>query len=66
MKITKNKNGTFDLKEVSMGKLMAIVNAINHTSEPVSIVAQDVRDIIANNPDYQNVLADPMGLKSGN
>ncbi len=44
MKITKNKNGTFNLSEVSEGKLMAIVNAIDKHS--ISVVQADVRTII--------------------
>lgn len=51
MKVTKNKNGTFDLTEVSAGKLIAIVNAINDlqkTNFSITPVQKDVRDILHN------------------
>lgn len=61
MNIKKNKKGTYDLTGVSLGKLMAIVSAIDSlgtSSSPVAFrpatpVQQDVRDIIKNNPDYR-------------
>lgn len=48
MKITKNKNGTFNLTEVSEGKLLAIVHAIDklHEKHSISAVQADVRSII--------------------
>lgn len=54
MTIKKNKNGTYDITEVSLGKLMAVVNAIDdlQTMQNISAVQTDVRDIIKNNPDY--------------
>lgn len=59
MNIKRNKKGTFDLTGVSLGKLMAIVNSVerlqNNDMGP-TVVQQDVRDIIKNNPDYQKAL----------
>lgn len=55
MIIKKNKKGTFDITGVSLGKLMAIVNAIdrleNNDMGPTTVQC-DVRGIIKNNPDY--------------
>lgn len=55
MNIKKNKNGTFDITDVSLGKLMAIVNAVNTLQEDHAITAvqADVRSIIENNSDYK-------------
>ena len=54
MIIKKNKKGTFDLTEVSLGKLMAIVSAIDklETKGNLTSVQDDVRNLIKNNPDY--------------
>jgi hypothetical protein len=52
MKITKKKDDTFDLTGVTAGKLLAIVNAIDKQVIPTS-VANDVRNIIVNNPDFK-------------
>lgn len=60
MNIKKSKKGTYDITGVSLGKLIAIVNAIDSLGasssptafRPATAVQQDVRDIIKNNPDY--------------
>lgn len=54
MNIKKNTEGTYDLTNVSLGKLMAIVNAINrlHVNNSITVVQDDVRNIINNNPEY--------------
>lgn len=55
MTIKKNKKGTYDITGMSLGKLMAIENAINRLQDNdmgPSSVQVDVRDIIKNNPDY--------------
>lgn len=51
MVIKKNKQGTFDITGVSLGKLMAIVNAIDKVGVPTA-VQSDVRATIFHNPDY--------------
>jgi hypothetical protein len=51
MVIKKNKQGTFDITGVSLGKLMAIVNAIDKVGTPTA-VQSDVRAAIFHNPDY--------------
>lgn len=54
MKIKQNENGTFDLTEVSLGKMMAIFNAIDLLDRvgKITAVQADVRDLIGNNPEY--------------
>lgn len=59
MIIKKNKKGTFDLTEVSLGKLMAIVSAIEKLEKnnlSTTSVQDDVKDLISNNPQYQDAL----------
>ena len=59
MKIKKNKKGTFDITEVSLGKLMAIVSAIEKlekNSLSTTSVQDDVKNIINNNSEYQKAL----------
>ena len=53
MKITRNKNGTFNLGEVSLGKLMAIVNSIDKCPGQLTTLQIEVRDLIRNNYDYK-------------
>jgi len=57
MRIKKNKNGTYTLEEVSLGKLQAMVRGIDdleelHERHHISILLDDVRGAIKNNPDY--------------
>lgn len=59
MIIKKNKKGTFDITEVSLGKLMAIVSAIEKlekNSLSTTSVQDDVKSIINNNSEYQKAL----------
>ncbi len=55
MKVTKKKDGTFDLTGLTAGKLLSIVNAIDKQAVPTS-VANDVRNTIVNNPDFKKEL----------
>lgn len=59
MIVKKNKDNTFDLKGVSAGKLMAIVNAIDrleNTDMGPTAIQKDVRDIIRNNKEYNEAI----------
>lgn len=56
MKITKNKNGSFNLEGVSVGKLLAIVNAIDNQKNPPTSVAQDVKNLITNNREFDEAV----------
>lgn len=56
MTIKKNKDGTYDLKGVTFGKLLAIVHSLDSLEAEkghISPTAADVRDLIKNNPDYR-------------
>jgi uncharacterized protein (UPF0335 family) len=53
MNIKKNKKGTYDLTNVTAGKLMAIVSSITMLGNKASTVSQDVKNIIENNSDYK-------------
>jgi hypothetical protein len=57
MTIKKEKDGTFTIKGMTKGKLMAIAHGIDdlqelHENHRISPALADVRDIIKNNPDY--------------
>jgi hypothetical protein len=58
MNIKKNKKGTYDITDVSLGKLMAIANAITtlQGGHAITAVQADVRGAIENNPDYKKDL----------
>jgi len=52
MIVKRNKQGTFDLTGVSIGKLLAIVSAIEKIEKP-SPVQMDIKNLIRNNPDFK-------------
>jgi hypothetical protein len=48
MNIQKNQRGNYDLTNVSPGKMLAILNAMNalEMKKPLSSVQADVRDLV--------------------
>lgn len=62
MNIKRNKDGTYTIENISLGKMVAIVNAIKSlrdqlffakSEKTISTVQEDVLNLIQNNPEFR-------------